>query len=89
MSDETNNEPSSQPQGAAASAPDTANADTKVKTVKVRVIADQGDYVINDVLSLKADDAAAAVAAGWADDHPSAVKYAERLKKAADANAAD
>jgi hypothetical protein len=51
------------------------------KGVKVRVIADHPDHAINDVPTLPADDAKAAVEAGWADDHPAAVAYAESLAK--------
>jgi hypothetical protein len=67
----------------------TAAAAKTLAKVKVRVIVDQGDHSIDDVLSLSSHDAKAAVAAGWADDNPSAVKYAEGIKKAADANVAD
>lgn len=49
------------------------------KSTKVRVLSDQGDHKINDVLALPADEAKAAVAAGWADDNLAAVKYAEGL----------
>lgn len=56
---------------------------------KVRVIVDYGDHAINDVVTLSADEAKAAVAAGWADSHPDAVKYAEGLKKAAPEPAAE
>jgi hypothetical protein len=55
------------------------------KGTKVRVLSDQGEHKVDDVISLPADEAKAAVAAGWADDHPSAVKYAEGLKKSAPA----
>lgn len=55
------------------------------KKVKVRVILDQGDHAIDDVLTLSAEEAKVAVAAGWADDHPEAVKYAESLGKTAKA----
>ena len=51
------------------------------KSTKVRVLSDQGDHKINDVLALPADEAKAAVTAGWADDNPAAVKYAEGLKQ--------
>ena len=51
------------------------------KGTKVRVLSDQGEHKVDDVITLPADEAKAAVAAGWADDHPSAVKYAEGLKK--------
>lgn len=57
------------------------------KNAKVSVIVDQGGHKVNDVVSLAPDEAKAAVAAGWADDHPSAVKYAEGLKKPAPAPA--
>ena len=47
--------------------------------VEVRVIAFNGEHPVNSVISLPADEAAAAVAGGWADDHPSAVAYAKSL----------
>lgn len=55
------------------------------KTTKVRVIADTADHRINDVLTLDAAAAKAAVAAGWADDDPAAVAYAEGLGQPDDA----
>lgn len=64
----------------AAGASDDAKATGKTK---VRVLADHDDHKANDVLSLSAAEAKIAVAAGWADDNPAAVKYAEGLKKAA------
>ena len=44
---------------------------------KVRVLIDTADYKINDTPILSDEEAAAAVAGGWADDSPAAVKYAE------------
>lgn len=59
------------------------------KKVKVRVILDQGEHTIDDVLTLSAEAAKVAVEAGWADDHPEAVKYAESLGKPAKADPAN
>ena len=73
-------------------ADEKALAEAKAKAApktKVRVIVDQGRHKVNDVVSLAPDEAKAAVAAGWADDHPSAVKYAEGLKKHAPAPVAE
>lgn len=50
--------------------------------VKVRVIADHADHKINDVVTMTADDAKTAVAAGWADADPAAVAYAESIAPA-------
>ncbi len=55
--------------------------------VKVRVIADYSSFQINDVVTMNADEAAAAVADGWADDHPSAVAYAESIALPAEVTA--
>lgn len=54
------------------------------KQTKVRVIADQGEFKINDVIAMDEAEAAAAVAAGWADSSADAVKYGESLGKPAD-----
>lgn len=45
---------------------------------KVRVLLDGDHGKINDVVALSADEAKAAVAAGWADATPAAVTYAEK-----------
>ena len=69
----------------AKAAADKKAADEKAaaaKKTKVRVIIDHAEHRIDDVVALLPEDAAAAVAAGWADDHPAAVKYAESLTKA-------
>lgn len=55
---------------------------------KLRVLAATGEHQPNDVITLSDAEAKAAVAAGWADDAPEAVKYAESLKAPA-APAAD
>ena len=44
--------------------------------VKVRVLVAHGDHLPNHVITLAADDAAAAVKEGWADDNAAAVAYA-------------
>jgi hypothetical protein len=66
----------------------TAAAEAKAakapKGRKVRVLMDTADHKANDVPFLSEDEADAAVAAGWADDHKSAVAYAEVLAKAAE-----
>lgn len=48
-------------------------------SVKVRVLVDHRDYAVNEVAELTAEEAAAAVKEGWADDTPAAVAYAESL----------
>jgi hypothetical protein len=53
-------------------------------SVEVRVIAFNGEHAINSVISLTTEEAAAAVAGGWGDDHPEAVAYAKSLASAAD-----
>lgn len=63
----------------AALAEAEAAAAPKGKTKKVRVIADHPGHAINAVLTLPADEAGEAVAAGWADDSPAAVAYAESI----------
>lgn len=60
-------------------AAEKAAAEKAPKFTKARVIADHGDHKVNDVVKLDAADLKAAVAAGWADPHPSAVAYAESL----------
>lgn len=52
----------------------------KSATVEVRVLVDSGEYAVNTVAHLTPEAAAAAVAEGWADDHPAAVAYAKSLK---------
>ncbi len=54
--------------------------------VEVRVLSDHLDFVSNSVATLSATDAAAAVAAGWADADPAAVAYAKALAKKAQAD---
>lgn len=66
----------------------TTKADADA-SVEVRVIAANGEHDVNSVISLTPDEAAAAVAGGWADDHPSAVAYAKSLAIAADEGEAD
>jgi hypothetical protein len=46
---------------------------------KARVIIDHGDRKIDDLIS--GPEAEAAIAAGHADGHPSAVAYAEKLAR--------
>ncbi len=46
---------------------------------KLRILAATGVHQPNDVIMLSDAEAKAAVAAGWADDAPEAVKYAEGL----------
>ncbi len=69
---------------AAAAAAEAAAAGSKagVKRRKVRVLLAIHDHKPNDVISLPEDEAAAAVAGGWADDSKAAVAYAESLAKA-------
>jgi hypothetical protein len=72
---------------AAADAAATENPATETEAaaepagpaVKVRILCAQGGWKPDDVAELPADEAAAAVAAGWADDHPEAVAFAESL----------
>ena len=53
---------------------------------KARVLVDTGDHKVNSVIS--GAEAAAAIAAGWADGHPSAVAQADKqARQAARANA--
>lgn len=47
---------------------------------KVRVISENGAHPINAVVTLPTAEAAAAVAAGWADDTAEAVAYAETIE---------
>lgn len=49
-------------------------------TVRVRVLTDCWLGRCDDVVELPASDAAVAVEAGVADDHPDAVAHAETLK---------
>jgi hypothetical protein len=72
-------------EAAAAAAAEAAKV-AKTKTVKVRVLSDQGEYACNSVVALTPADAKAAVAEGWADDDAAAVKYAE-AESAAQASA--
>ena len=44
--------------------------------VKVRVLVAHEEHLPNHVITLSADDAAAAVTEGWADDNAAAVAYA-------------
>ena len=62
---------------AAAAAAKAAAAADAPEGRKVRVLVVTADYKINDTPILPDDEAVAAVAAGWADDSPAAVKYAE------------
>jgi hypothetical protein len=48
-------------------------------TQKARVILDHGERKIDDVIS--GPEAEAAIAAGHADGHPTAVAYAEKLAR--------
>jgi hypothetical protein len=48
--------------------------------LRARVIAANGDYQVDDIIL--GDEAAAAVAQGWADDHPSAVAAAQKIARA-------
>lgn len=50
-------------------------ADEK-KAAKARVLVATGGHQVDDILG--GADAEAAIEAGWADGHPSAVAYAER-----------
>lgn len=50
---------------------------------KVRVLRDHGEYSCNQVVTLGADEASAAVDGGWGDVNPDAVTYAEALAPAA------
>src|SRR3546814_593159 len=56
-----------------------AKAKAAVKPVEVRILVDHQDYQVNQVVKLPADELPAAKDAGWADDHPAAVKYAKTL----------
>ena len=67
---------------AAKKALDDAEAAAQPKGVKVRVLVDHLDHKCDDVVTLSADDAKAAEAAGWADATPAAVAFAEKEKKA-------
>lgn len=62
-------------------------ADEKKAPKKARVLVDHVEFRVNDIVS--GDDAAAGVAAGWADGDPAAVAYAEKLAKARQADAAE
>jgi hypothetical protein len=66
---------------AAQKALDDAEAAAQAKPVKVRVLVDHQGHKCDDVVTLSADDAEAAAAAGWADAHPSAVAFAEKEKR--------
>ena len=66
------------------------NAKTKAPAgVKVRILYDAAGFSAGELATLSSDEAAAAVAAGWADDHADAIKYAEGVanRKAALAEA--
>lgn len=56
-----------------------AQADINAANVEVRVLHDHLDHSANAVAVLSAEEAAAAVAAGWADDSDAAVAYAKSL----------
>lgn len=56
-----------------------AQAGGDAATVEVRVLHDHLGHSANAVAVLPAEDAAAAVAAGWADDSAAAVAYAKSL----------
>lgn len=56
---------------------------------KLRVLVATGEHQPDDVISLAEAAAKTAVAEGWADDTPEAVKYAEGLAAAATAEAAE
>ena len=74
-------------QKAAAAAAEAKSADAKAakpKGRKVRVLTDTGTHKVNDAPFLSDEEADAAVAEGWADDHKAAVAYAEGLAKGAD-----
>ncbi len=53
-------------------------ADEKKTTKKARVLVDHAEFRVNDIVS--GDDAAAGIAAGWADGDPAAIAYAEKLR---------
>lgn len=61
--------------------------DTAKKPVEARVILDHGEHKIDDLIA--GAEAEAAVAAGHADDHPSAVAYAKKLARRKSREAAD
>lgn len=72
---------------AAAKAASLAEAEARTAAKrKVRVIAEHGGHKIDEVLALAPAAAKAAVEGGWADDHPDAVKYAERRHTKAEAS---
>lgn len=64
---------------AAEAEAEAAKEKAAVKTTEVRILVDHQDYRVNQVVKLPADEVAAAKDAGWADDHPAAVKYAKSL----------
>jgi len=62
-----------------APAPVTGAGAAKARAVTVRVLADYGEHRADAVIDLPEAAAAAAVAAGWADASPAAVKYARKV----------
>lgn len=59
----------------------------KKASTKARVLVDHGDYKIDQILEGQA--AEAAVRDGLADDHPTAVAYAQKLARRKAREAAD
>lgn len=49
----------------------------KAAEVEVRVLVDTLDHKVDDVITLTAEEAVAARAAGWADPDPAAVAFAK------------
>jgi hypothetical protein len=58
---------------------ETVTAAVHVATKEVRVIADHGEYKVNDVAAVPVEAVRGAVADGWADDSPAAVAYAKSI----------
>jgi hypothetical protein len=62
--------------------PEEIAADKAAKAARrARVLHDHDGFAINSIVS--GEDATRGVAEGWADGHPSAVKYAEKLARLA------
>lgn len=64
--------------GATAAAAATQKKAEATEKAEARVLVATDDYAVDDIITGKAADVA--VAAGWADDHPSAVAYAKNVR---------